>query len=861
MSIEEGFLVWIISCASLIIGCACTLGMSVFLLWVNIDTTTSLNNSTLEHPTTFSNAESNVRATEPDTNQQHAPELLTTFDDIASMSTLGNTSNSHAMSALQPYFTPTIKEWLETPREISSFAWNEGATGQIKFFSFPLDLFTKAVYWDKIKRFGFMRAGVKLAFRINGTQFHYGRLVACYAPLGSGICRSHSSHFNFYSGLQLPHVQLSPTENMVEQLEIPFNIPCTWWNLDKYADSIEPHINMSEIARVAIYVLNPLRSVSDSVYPVHVTVFASFTNVELSCMSYTDLAVPTYWYPDILIEKNLNAKLLQEQTPIYADPPADDMKLEGHVSFPEITAKVRSGVADIVGTVGAVVSAGFTLAKIVAPVAVMFADKPDTTEVIHPGKVDFNNFASTDGVDTSRSLGLSMSNRVKPILWMDSNVSDSYSLTNIVGVPGLIDQFVITDSSLNLVANYRVSPFNVPVDFFLTNTADIYHTPLSYISSFFEFWSGTIRFHFQVIASSFHSVRLRVAWTPAPAFVKKTSLPAAQDPLDLSSVINRVVDITSNTEFDVDIPFVRELGMLKFYNDNSFDANGVLSVSVVNILTAGVPGATGVSPIEVNVWVSGLPDFQWGRPVGRFLSSFSPADAINPASFHDEADELLEGHSGPLQPSGLIPYKMHRQDGLLHGEDPKTLPELYRRYGSLGKHTSNSCNYSFGARVAWQGLNLSGIQKQAFFRSLAHLFRGFRGSMRLKCIFDSPTNTSIQFTSYSQPFNYQTPFIALFPVGVNMDDEYAYGLGYCPPSDNALPEATIPYYTNALYIPTDELSTTYDMSAPATTIKNFSPTTPITYLEAPGDDYQLIFFLGAPTQRVAKSMFLDRFPN
>jgi hypothetical protein len=151
-----------------------------------------------------------------------------------------------------------------------------------------------------------------------------------------------------------------------------------------------------------------------------------------------------------------------------------------------------------------------------------------------------------------------------------------------------------------------------------------YYTPMAWASAAFKYWRGSLRYHFSVTCSNFHSGRVRLYWVPAG-----TTIPfAVSDP---DHAFNRVVDIQRETEFSMTIPFGRREPMLPLHNEfqnswigdysslgSTYDIpfNGQLVMEVLNPLTfieSPVPS------VYINVFLSGGEDLEFFVPNISFL--------------------------------------------------------------------------------------------------------------------------------------------------------------------------------------------------------------------------------------------------
>jgi hypothetical protein len=145
-----------------------------------------------------------------------------------------------------------------------------------------------------------------------------------------------------------------------------------------------------------------------------------------------------------------------------------------------------------------------------------------------------------------------------------------------------------------------------------------YHMPACCFAKLpFRHWRGTMKFRFQIVASSFHKGRLKITYDP--------SYPLTNE---YNTNYTRVIDIAEERDFTVEIgwgqqtPYLESRQMLNSSNppygttalggDPGIFANGIISLYVVNELT--VPNSTANNDISVNVFVSMGDDFEVINP-------------------------------------------------------------------------------------------------------------------------------------------------------------------------------------------------------------------------------------------------------
>ena len=168
-------------------------------------------------------------------------------------------------------------------------------------------------------------------------------------------------------------------------------------------------------------------------------------------------------------------------------------------------------------------------------------------------------------------------------------------------------------------------------------------TPCCFAALPFAHWRGTMRYRFQVVASSFHKGRLLIRYDPFQ-----------NDSADVSVGFSRIVDISEERDFTIDIGWGVHHNYCRVHNPGTFQlpyrassstidgsswnawANGILAVYVMNDLT--VPASDINNDIEVNVFVSAGEDMEFQNPHQSVIDGFV---------FHNNVPTLLQEEVSP----------------------------------------------------------------------------------------------------------------------------------------------------------------------------------------------------------------------
>jgi hypothetical protein len=273
-------------------------------------------------------------------------------------------------------------------------------------------------------------------------------------------------------------------------------------------------------------------------------------------------------------------------------PQAKDEYGTGPISRPAgIVAKAAGALSDIPG-IGMYARATQMAANSVSGIASMFGySRPVDLANITPYKPTLlGNMANTNVPDTSQKLTLD----VKQELTVDPRVmglgsTDEMTIKSIAQRESFLTQFgwAVADSAETLLWNTEVSPVLWSE---LTGTHDELHMPACCFAALpFRGWRGTMKFRFQVVASSFHKGRLKITYDP--------SYPLTNE---YNTNYTYIIDLAKERDFTVAVGWGHEKSVLNHRSpiqdtipyrtsalgaDPGGVANGILSVYVVNDLT------------------------------------------------------------------------------------------------------------------------------------------------------------------------------------------------------------------------------------------------------------------------------------
>jgi hypothetical protein len=274
----------------------------------------------------------------------------------------------------------------------------------------------------------------------------------------------------------------------------------------------------------------------------------------------------------------------------------------------------------------------------------------------------------------------------------------------------------------------------------------------------FKYWTGSIKFRFQIVASAFHKGRIKVVYDPVYAIGRNYNLNYIE-----------IIDIAEKQDFTIEVGNGRERSLLKsrapfgptstVYGSTPLTYTdlgaGTLSVYVVNELTT--PDTSTTHDIQVNVFVSAGDDFEVFVPDKRFqLFDFEPHGGYEPQSGAQVDDSIPAHESSPPVMEGSetlgVPHSNHEDlNKVFIGESIKSFRPLLKRYtlhSCLNATFGTDRRVLFGRRAAFPffrghvpgAVHLNSLSEPTNFCNphLIHwvtmAFQGWRGSMRWKIV-------------------------------------------------------------------------------------------------------------------------------
>jgi hypothetical protein len=597
--------------------------------------------------------------------------------------------------SLSGFSDAELGKFLSRPVKIQEYQWTPGGTRLFATFNPWEDFFSNVDVLDKINRFRNLRANLKIKVLVNGNPFYYGRALLSYNPyLWDDDVTKNRAFFeqDLVQASQKPHILLDPTTSQGGEMVLPFIWPENW--LDITSVDWEAYMGLCTIHDFDI-----LRHANGGTDPISVVVFAWAEECALSIPTtaaaqsgITDVPLDEFGFPVPYEEQSGSSSKKKKTRKMTNQSNSDEFQNNGLISKPASTIAKVADALSMIPVLTPYAKATSMVASKVGQVAKIFGySRPQVLhDILTYTPRYMGNICNTDAPEPLVKLSVDSKNE----LTIDTRVMglgghDELTINSIAQRPSYWRQFdwpetAVTDT---LLTSMRVMPSYIQ-SLSASPVLELHPTALAFAATPFQFWQGSIRFRFNVVASEYHRGRLRIVYNPS-------TLPAGAIPFN--QTYSSVVDISEDRDFEYEVKWtdvrawatvigIPNIAATPIYSDVSpitggtATDNGTLSVYVVNELAT--PSNT-AADVKVQIWVSAGDDFAVSVPA---------MSAINDISVYQQQTEIApevmatttDSSNIPTEPEDVASFGQSipedNQYLVYQGERIVSFRDLLRRY-------------------------------------------------------------------------------------------------------------------------------------------------------------------------------------
>jgi hypothetical protein len=748
----------------------------------------------------------------------------------------------------------TLGEFMARPVQIAAYQWVIGTPFNVVFNPWAL-FFNQRRVNNRINNFNLMQSKLKIKVIVNGTPFHFGRLMLEYAPL---LFANYIDDFTFtepnlVQASQRMHLTFDPCESQGGEMELPFLWPYNSLNVQQADWEAMGLLYFREIVGLA-HANNGTTAVSVSVY-------AWAEDIKLS--------IPT-------TQNNIR---IVGQGDEYGTKPISSIatavsKAAGNLTKIPMIGGYARATEMIAGSMGKVAKAyGYSRPAVIDEASDMMPKY-------------YSRLANTDVGDNTDKLTVDSKQEltVDPAV-TGADTGDELTVANIATKQSYITQFAWAIASVpgTLLWNTQVGPM-----YLRNQPLGTYSIPaMTFAALPFMWWRGTIRYRFQIVASAYHRGRIKIVYDPNQV-----------DSQDANIAYTRIVDLANERDFTIDVAWGQNKTFLRtapidptFANafgptipvvkDTVFK-NGILSIYVLNDLVA--PTDTG-NTINIITYCSFVDDVEFAVPANGNISQLTYQ---NQGDEFDIANAPLDLGAKECVAACIEPDKTML---VYYGESVPSFRTLLKRYNRQA-----SFLYPVTTQANWQivqpdfppspGVCLSGLNATATVPSvgakvnftnmtmlnyLAPAFLMMRGGMRVKYAFSNTTTRTITNAELARLDNRELnapegqanavgPVIASTPstfaearlTGNSTSGLQGFTITYV--EGQPILSAELPYYSNRRFDGAKNPGFIQSTTTPSGThqVRLIMPATPLAFVDkyvSVAEDFNLVLFQGAPRLR------------
>jgi len=659
--------------------------------------------------------------------------------------------------SLQDSDDATLDNFFSRPLKIHEEEWGTGTSLYININPWSL-FFENPRVINRLATYKLLKAKLHLKIVINGNGFQYGRALVSYLPYPGYDTLSTSRGLvplDLVQESQRPHVFLDPTTSSGGEMILPM----FWYT--NYLDI--PTESWGELGEITIRSINDLKHANGAADQASISVFAWAEDVSFSVLTSRE--------PGTLIPQMGEI---------------DEANRNGVISKPASVIAKCAGLLKTIPSIAPFALATEMGASAVGNIAKMFGySRPPITKAPDPFVPrPFGQLAVTNVPDNCYKLTVDEKQElsIDPRIAGLSGGTDPLNIRDIASRESYLTTFSwrIGTAPETLLWNSRIDPALWAED---TGTPKALYLPACAMACLpFEYWTGSMKFRFQIVCSSFHKGRLKVVYDPD--FIATN---------EYNTNYLHIVDIADTKDFTIEIGNGQHYTLLdhhkpglqsitKAYGTTRFTSkepgNGVIGLYVVNEFTT--PNSTITNDIEINVFISMGDDFEVFVPSNDFQKYvYKPVLYEQSGTIVPESENTTEP-SAPLHDETVKLGPTLQDDELINkvytGESITSFRQILKRYNlhscvGFLKNGYALLQVQMAAFPYLRGAVDGAIRTTAddgkynycntvMLHWVSHCFSGWRGSIRWKAILRGPHNSSklkprMEVSRFNKPAFYE----------------------------------------------------------------------------------------------------------
>ena len=434
--------------------------------------------------------------------------------------------NSNLLGAHDAFF--------ERPVIIESKEWKTSDTIWSDFgkWDFPQAMF-KAPLVNKFALIHFFRPDIEVEVVCNSTKFHFGRLMFCVQTLRSNDCND--AYLKAANAFTWPEwYQISAGTNQGIKFTIPYR---HYQNQLAIGDIATAQIG--KMVTLQSYVSAPLQltSAGSTPAPAEITIMARFVNPRFAGYS---MDTPTAQASEAITLSKMaltTVDVVGKQTAEYIGNAAIGV---GHAikDYGEHTFGAGNSV-------------------------------PANLSATNSMQIRQPLFNKADDCPNTVVLGPSLGARVSGLQNFTNMFGDDMNINKFIGRPALYRTVKITSSDAKgkHIAIITLNPhqYQFTGEGFSNGSGSFYPLPVCYVAKMFKYWRGSVRLHFSIVASAFHSCRLRIWYRPGSLAGPGSPTENVAGLAQSSHLRNVLWDINKTSDMSIEVPFESVLSLLNLF--------------------------------------------------------------------------------------------------------------------------------------------------------------------------------------------------------------------------------------------------------------------------------------------------------